>query len=583
MLESVAIAAFAEAMRPPSRLPPAEWCEKYVHLPHSEKGRFNLSSSPWLREPLNAVGDTENTALSFLFPTGAGKTTLYEGIIHWAVAESPGPMMYYELSDDDAGIWAESRLMPSLKMCEPIKHLWPTDRHKRRKTEVMFPHMALLIGGASMSNAQAKSLRRVLMDECWNYRPGMMREIDARLHDRWNRQSIAGSQGGVENSEWWERWRKSTLEVFQWACECGERQPWSFKALRYDDDERSYPDYDRAKVDATTRLVCRKCGKEHPDTPMSRRALSETGLYVQTNEAPEKGHRGFQAPAMAFFHIPWSRLVHEYKEALARMQRGDETLMRAFKMKRMAEFWKEEVGETRTELMGADYSLTDYADGQKWEGEALRFVTVDRQQDHFWLRIRAWKHDGSSRGLFYGKILTWEMVEELRIRYGVPAPQVFIDAQYQTPMVYAHCAKYGWTAVHGSQELGFTHRKRGVRIRRFFSEIQIASVAAGNLRYIFWSNRRIKDVLVNLRNGKGVPWEYAQDEPQTWRDQIDSEHCKEVINKTTGQIEMRWVKHKRDNHAWDCECMQVAAAMMAGILGDGSETLAEDDNKNETQ
>lgn len=577
MTASVAIKAFCESMKPPSRLPTAEWCESFVHLPHSEKGRFNLSSSPWLRDPLNAVGDTENVALSFLFPTGAGKTTLYEGIIHWSVAESPGPMMYYELSDDDASIWAESRLMPSMKLCEPIKHLWPTDRHKRRKTEVMFPHMALLIGGASMSNAQAKSLRRVLMDECWNYRPGMMREIDARLHDRWNRQSIAGSQAGIENSEWHERWKKSSMEVFQWLCECGERQPWDRKFLRWEDEERSYPDYDRTLVDRTTRLACRKCGKEHEDTPLSRRALAESAIYVATNQAPEKGHRGFTAPAMAFFHIPWSRLVHEYKEASARMQRGDETLMRAFKMKRMAEFWKEEVGEVRSELLGCDYSLTEFANGEAWNGEAFRFMTVDRQQDHFWVRIRAWKHDGSSRGLFYGKILTWEMVDELRDTYKVPNPQVFIDAQYQTPAVYAACAKYGWTALHGSQELGFAHRTKTQRIRRFFSPIQFANVAAGNLRYIFWSNRRIKDVLVNLRNGKGVPWEYANDEPQTWRDQIDSEHCKEIISKTTGQTEMRWIKYKRDNHAWDCECMQVAAAMMAGILGDGSENISEDE------
>lgn len=581
MKPSVAIQAFADAMRPPSRLPPSEWCRKFVHLPHSERGRFDLSASPWLREPLDAVGDTENTDLDFLFPTGAGKTTLYEGIIHWAIAESPGPMMYYELSDDDASIWSESRLMPSLKLCEPIAPLWPTDRHKKRKTEIMFPHMALLIGGASMSNAQAKSLRRVMMDECWDYRPGMMREILARLHDRWNRQAICGSQGGIVGGDWHGRWTQSTMEEFSWLCECGERQPYDHHSLKWEDEGKPYPEYDKTLVEKTTRVICRKCAKEHADDPRVRRALSESAVYVPTNESPSKGHRGFHASAMALFHIPWSRLVHEYKEAQSRMQRGDDTLMRAFKMKRLATFWSDEITDNRAELMGADYSYDEHSSGQPWPGEAYRFVTVDRQQDHFWLGVRAWKADGSSRLLFYGKILTWEMVEEIRESFNVPKSQTFIDAQFQTPAVYAACAKYGWTALHGSQEQGFAHKVRGIRVRKFFSPVQIAQVAAGGLRYVFWSNRRVKDVLVNLRNGKGVPWEYPPDAPKTWQDQIDSEVCREVVNKSSGQIEMRWIKVKRDNHSWDVECMQVAAAMMAKILGDGSETIGENDNDKE--
>jgi len=346
----------------------------------------------------------------------------------------------------------------------------------------------------------------------------------------------------------------------------------------WDDDGKSYPDYDRAKVDETTRMSCRACSKEYADNPINRRTLSESGVYVPTNDAPEKGHRGFHVSALALIHVPWSRLVHEYKEAVARMQRGDDVLMRAFKMKRLAQFWKDSVDDNRAELTGSEYSLSEYENGEKIDGESYRFLTVDRQQDHFWAGIRAWRVDGSSRLLLYRKIITWEMLSELQDRYKIPPQLVFIDAGFQTPAVYAACAKNGWTALHGSQENGFAHRpKNGPKVRKFFSPIQIAQVAAGSLRYVFWSNRRVKDVLVTLRNGKGVPWEYPADAPPSWRDQIDSEVCKEVINKGTGHNEMRWVKIKRDNHAWDVECMQVAAAMMARILGDGSETIGGDD------
>ena len=86
-----------------------------------------------------------------------------------------------------------------------------------------------------------------------------------------------------------------------------------------------------------------------------------------------------------------------------------------------------------------------------------------------------------------------------------------------------------------------------------------------------WSNKLIKDVLIKMRNRELCKWEYAIDMPPAWTEQLDTEICREVRNKTTGKYEMRWVAMKRDNHAWDCECMQVVAATMAKIIGSGSE------------
>ena len=48
----------------------------------------------------------------------------------------------------------------------------------------------------------------------------------------------------------------------------------------------------------------------------------------------------------------------------------------------------------------------------------------------------------------------------------------------------------------------------------------------------------------------------------------DSEIKKEVVSKADKSVAMRWVRIHRDNHLWDCECMQVAAAMMMRILGE---------------
>jgi hypothetical protein len=45
---------------------------------------------------------------------------------------------------------------------------------------------------------------------------------------------------------------------------------------------------------------------------------------------------------------------------------------------------------------------------------------------------------------------------------------------------------------------------------------------------------------------------------------------KDVINAKTKQIEQRWVRISgKANHLWDCECIALAAAMLAGVLPTG--------------
>ena len=51
---------------------------------------------------------------------------------------------------------------------------------------------------------------------------------------------------------------------------------------------------------------------------------------------------------------------------------------------------------------------------------------------------------------------------------------------------------------------------------------------------------------------------------EAYQTQLDSERKREVINKATGQMTVRWVKF-RENHGWDCECMQVVAASVARL------------------
>jgi hypothetical protein len=54
-----------------------------------------------------------------------------------------------------------------------------------------------------------------------------------------------------------------------------------------------------------------------------------------------------------------------------------------------------------------------------------------------------------------------------------------------------------------------------------------------------------------------------------------SEMKKDVTNSKTKQVEQRWVRiGGRPNHLWDCECIALASAMLAGVLPIGAESSA---------
>jgi hypothetical protein len=48
---------------------------------------------------------------------------------------------------------------------------------------------------------------------------------------------------------------------------------------------------------------------------------------------------------------------------------------------------------------------------------------------------------------------------------------------------------------------------------------------------------------------------------------MNSELKRDTVDRTTKQIKKRYVLVKRHNHLWDCEAMQVVAAMYFRILG----------------
>jgi phage terminase large subunit GpA-like protein len=558
--------SFRRACRPPARLIPSQWASGRVSIMDGLTPKYQIENAPWQREPLDTLCNADAKEVVFLAPIGTGKTTFMEAGLSYIVAEDPGPTLLVGQTDDDLKDWAETRMDYAIRNTPETALLLPEDRHKKRKMQILFPHMSLFLTGANLSGLQAKSMRRVFCDEAWQYKRGMLTEARGRLHDRWNRQFFVMSQAGYVGDDLDKAWHNSDKREFVFDCpKCGTTQPWRWVNVEWDQDE-SLSAIDKAR---TARIRCdnKECDWSLSDHSQRRRELSESARYMPTGQGVP-GHIGFHYNTLCNWRKPLWELVLLWLEAQEALKGGNNDPLRQFLQKRLAEPWNEDHYESRPEIFTSGYTIGEYAQGEPIDNEEFRFITVDVQRDHFWVCIRAWTQDGESRLLYYAKHETFDQIKELSERYKVGANRVLIDAGYNRDMVLSACAFNGWRALMGRDIDSFPHfLPTGEKISLPYSKAR-NEIAQGNrnAKLYFWSSERVKDILYAHRTGEAQMWEIPEDAPDEYTKQIDSESKKEDASGKTKQAVYRWVRIKKNNHAWDCEAMQMVAAMMCRIV-----------------
>lgn len=577
--------------RPVDRRPIGEWAAQHVTLPpaYAIPGRFNANVSRYLIGPMQSIADELVREETIIAPVQTGKTLIIDVSLPWIIANAPGPIMWTWQSDEDAKEHCYTRAMTVMRECQPVASLMPTgNRHAMQTTAIYFGDFWLLVNGANINNLQGKSVRWKINSEVWLWEQGLLSEARARVsafEKLGTSKVINESQPGVQETapgvkhDLYQAWCDSRQAVWHIPCRCGamlpleffgrmEREPDKHACVVWDNEaRRDDGTWDRARAAASARFRCPKCGYEWTDSAETRAEWNDRGQYIDTNpSAPYRlsGHRWTQV-----LTHPIAGLVDEWLVASEQLKRGAHYLAERFYTKKLAMFWRKETEREKVEIKPSDYTQREINRDPKAtiDGEVLRVATMDRQRDHRWLLIRAFRADGSSRRLYYGKILTAENANEVAARFGIEPQLVFQDAQYETGKVYDECALHGWTALHGSGDDWFWHQTEdGRREQRMWSKVEDAvAPSGGSAPYIFWASEPIKDMLASLRGGGGAKWEIPSDAEPEYMEQLFGDAKKEKISKTTGRAEWRWVK-VGPNHAWDCEAMAIAVACMMRIF-----------------
>ena len=441
---------FAEGIKPSENLDILTWMERNVQIPHSSRNpRFRRDTAPWLNDIFNATALDTNDEIVVAAPVGSGKTTFFECLIAWIVAQESGPTLVAGQTDETASAWAETRLTPVLKATASVAKLFPRDRHASRKTSVIFPHMPLFIGGANMSSLQEKSIRYCIADEVWRWKAGMVEELRRRTHDRWNSRVLLVSQAGEEGDDFHASEDLCNKYQWQWQCpKCQRRQPFHFKSLKYTYERRSDGSVDWDKLADSTRMTCGGCDAEFEDDAQVRRGLANSAQYIKVSDGMP-ARQAYNYNALTIWWLPWSKLVAEWVRAETAQKTGDNAPLRQFLQKRMAQRWERR--DTRvSDQAVVGMRSTEYKRDQLIKTPAYISLCADPGQRETHWSVMAWTDEGESYVLDYGTVGDPEdllkMLDTMSYQVNGQGPEhkIFcglIDSGYWAEKVYSICAR----------------------------------------------------------------------------------------------------------------------------------------------
>lgn len=596
-------------IEPCEQLTIREYAERFVVLPsaYATPGPFKIGHSGYLNAPWEALQDPEVREVTVMKSTQTGGSLVGDIWTAWIPRVAPAPMFINMQTDDDARDHATLRINELLDRCEPVSSIIPKGhkgKNKRVTQSMSMQTMWLIIQGANLSNLQSKSVCYSDNDEIWCWSPdSLIRDAYARQTAfKWRRKAYNCSQGGMIGDELDRKFKNGTMEEWSWVCpSCEFAQPyrWTYNnnpkergGIKWENDDTTRPDgnWNYDELAKTVRMECRQCGESLTDTPKNRRHLAESGHYIRQNFASPKWARSFRWNALSCDAIPWADIVWEFvEEVIPEFRQGNREPLQKFIQKRLAESDDEGVNWFDSQTVeNSDYQFDENGVAPEWDEEAIRFMAIDKQIDHYWWVIRAFSKVGTSRLMAWGRAESELELETIRETHFVDPKYVAIDAGAWATSVYMACCVYGWRCLKGVDNKEFPHKDAsGEKVWKPYSEPIRREPLFGlkgedlgknevlkfqtsrrfqNAILAHWSNSHIKDLLHNLRTGMGLYWGIPGNVGQVYLDQMNGEQ-RQIKVDPRGKRTWVWKKVGRaGDHLRDCECMVLVQAAIRGLL-----------------
>lgn len=570
------------AWKPPDNRTPWEWAEESVKLDPTSpyQGFWKSDISPWVRELMECFADNEISDISVMCSAQSAKTQTMICLLMWALAEEPAPTMWVTSTGEEAGFLMKTRLIPTIKSCQPVVENLIDDRHAVNRMEVHLKGASLgVVGSSSPSRLQSKPVRWLFLDEVRNYPEGALEMVLKRTRAYWNARRCIVSTPDMHNDATHRAYLQGDQRVWHFQCRnCEELFPMSWEHMKWDENDltKNEKGYNFDELAKTIRFEC-KCGEVYPDEPQHRRHFVNSGKYIRLNPNAPKNRRSYHWNALLPPWVKWRDLVEEFLLAKGATYNGDTSPLKDFINESLGEPWEDRLGDFedfgQLKARAREYKLKE-----EWEDEEIRFLAADKQAKggvHYWYVVRAFAKEGAqSRLVDYGRVESEMDLLHVAEENNVHADNCMIDSGYDTASVYKFCQRHNWKPMKGSGNQGFKHRnKKTGRMSTQLWTWTKAEVGIGTkehglhkaIRLFLWSNDGLKDMFAELIQGMIGDWTIAGDSCNEYTRQVTAEKRVQITD-IKNRTKYEWIPVRKDNHMLDCELMILVASLANKLI-----------------
>lgn len=172
----------AAALALPERLTVSAWADKNRWLSpktSAEPGRWNTARTPYMREPLDCIGDPGVEQITFMKPTQSGGTEMLFCGLAYAVDQDPGPALFTFPDQLLCKQVSKERIRPMFEDSPALAKHIPLEADKFTALEYIFPRMTVTLGWAgSPARLASRPVRWYFGDEIDKYPIFSGRESD---------------------------------------------------------------------------------------------------------------------------------------------------------------------------------------------------------------------------------------------------------------------------------------------------------------------------------------------------------------------------------------------------------------------
>jgi hypothetical protein len=588
------LASYAKALfELPPELSVSDWCEANLALTSLQSdmpGRYSTRPTPYVREVLEDFKnpDVEEEVLAFGAQTG--KTLTFSAGFAWSLVNNPRPSIWVMPNKDLAQAFSATRLQPFLLSCAELAARRHPDRHRFKMMEMEFVGAVLtLIGSNSPANLASRPAGLLGLDETDKFKEQTDKEANAielaemRTRTFASPKIVKSSTPSIAEGPIWQAMLRGDIRRFFVPCPfCDQEMLLSFSpeksalprvgceaVLSWDKRAKVKGSWDFELVERSAHYVCPHCKKEVENK--HKTAMLRGGNWKPTNPDGEPRVVSRHLPTMysPWKKASWGRIAVEFLKAQRSLEGLKGFITGTLAEPDMLQF--EGGAGGRKERIIVDIQNNPLV-------ETVKIITVDVQLDHFWWLCREHTRGGDSRLVEWGKVDTYEEIEQAAGRLGVSSDLVGVDSGYEGKKVYRECSNRGWFAIRGEDNENWPHKAGdGKTVKLPWVEKLIDPMIGTNrqgqtkVAELNWSNPSIKDILSLLRDSEKSPvrWELPGDwATEEYFRHLDGEYKARDFNKRTGKVKYVWVKRSRHwpNHLLDCEGMQIAVAMYLGFL-----------------